>query len=132
MCLQAFGFLNFFLWAGNIWFAYIETGLHKSFQHYPSRTPSEKRGSFRQYSQTSFDQSGAGFGQKALQSRQFRLIKRRLQLTPNQSRTTDVLLDRRGVPHPEVLSYLLMRCEREYECGAEKEKKRETLLFSQS
>ncbi|KAI2663745.1 Synaptoporin [Labeo rohita] len=60
----AFGFLNFFLWAGNIWFAYKETGLHKSVQRYPSRTPSEKRGSFRQYSQTSFDQSGAGFGQR--------------------------------------------------------------------
>ncbi|XP_057194331.1 synaptoporin b isoform X5 [Triplophysa rosa] len=60
----AFGFLNFFLWAGNIWFAYKETGLHKSTQRYPSRTPSEKRGSFRQYSQTSFDQSGTGFGQR--------------------------------------------------------------------
>ncbi|NP_001004532.1 synaptoporin b isoform X1 [Danio rerio] len=60
----AFGFLNFLLWAGNIWFAYKETGLHKSFQRYPSRTPSEKRGSFRQFSQTSFDQSGAGFGQR--------------------------------------------------------------------
>uniref|UniRef100_A0A8C1TFF5 Synaptoporin n=2 Tax=Cyprinus carpio TaxID=7962 RepID=A0A8C1TFF5_CYPCA len=60
----AFGFLNFFLWAGNIWFAYKETGLHKSIKRYPSRTPSEKRGSFRQYSQTSFDQSGAGFGQR--------------------------------------------------------------------
>ncbi|XP_051563555.1 synaptoporin-like [Myxocyprinus asiaticus] len=60
----AFGFLNFFLWAGNIWFAYKETGLHKSTQRYPSRTPSEKRSSFRQYSQTSFDQSGTGFGQR--------------------------------------------------------------------
>lgn len=62
---QAFGFLNFFLWAGNIWFAYKETGLHKSGQRYPSRTPSEKRSdSFRQYSQSSFDQSGTGFGQR--------------------------------------------------------------------
>ncbi|MCI4375410.1 hypothetical protein PGIGA_G00109180 [Pangasianodon gigas] len=61
----AFGFLNFSLWAGNIWFAYKETGLHKSGQRYPSRTPSEKRsGSFRQYSQSSFDQSGTGFGQR--------------------------------------------------------------------
>ncbi|TRY54986.1 hypothetical protein DNTS_020740 [Danionella cerebrum] len=60
----AFGFMNFFLWAGNIWFAYKETGLHKSFQRYPSRTPSEKRGSFRQYSQTSFDQSATGLGQR--------------------------------------------------------------------
>ncbi|KAK3556752.1 hypothetical protein QTP70_016704 [Hemibagrus guttatus] len=61
----AFGFLNFSLWAGNIWFAYKETGLHKSGQRYPSRTPSEKRsGSFRQSSQSSFDQSGTGFGQR--------------------------------------------------------------------
>ncbi|XP_027003077.1 synaptoporin b [Tachysurus fulvidraco] len=61
----AFGFLNFSLWAGNIWFAYKETGLHKSGQRYPSRTPSEKRsGSFRQYSQSSFDQSGTGYGQR--------------------------------------------------------------------
>ncbi|MCJ8729557.1 hypothetical protein PDJAM_G00107930 [Pangasius djambal] len=61
----AFGFLNFSLWAGNIWFAYKETGLHKSGQRYPSRTPSEKRsGSFRQHSQSSFDQSGTGFGQR--------------------------------------------------------------------
>ncbi|XP_076869739.1 synaptoporin b [Brachyhypopomus gauderio] len=61
----AFGFLNFSLWAGNIWFAYKETGLHKSSQRYPSRTLSEKRSSsFRQYSQSSFDQSGTGFGQR--------------------------------------------------------------------
>ncbi|ROL50726.1 Synaptoporin [Anabarilius grahami] len=69
----AFGFLNFFLWAGNIWFAYKETGLHKSIQRYPSRTPSEKRGSFRQYSQTSFDQSGAGFGQRLYNQASFDL-----------------------------------------------------------
>ncbi|XP_026863679.2 synaptoporin [Electrophorus electricus] len=61
----AFGFLNFSLWAGNIWFAYKETGLHKSSQRYLSRMPSEKRStSFRQYSQSSFDQSGPGFGQR--------------------------------------------------------------------
>lgn len=73
VCLQAFGFLNFFLWAGNIWFAYKETGLHKSIQRYPSRTPSEKRGSFRQYSQTSLDQSGAGFGQRLYNQASFDL-----------------------------------------------------------
>ncbi|XP_030633668.1 synaptoporin b [Chanos chanos] len=63
----AFGFLNFSLWAGNIWFAYKETGLHKTGQRYPSRTPSEKRNrsfSQRQYSQSSFDQSGSSFGQQ--------------------------------------------------------------------
>ncbi|XP_067314594.1 synaptoporin b [Pseudorasbora parva] len=69
----AFGFLNFFLWAGNIWFAYKETGLHKSFQRYPSRTPSEKRGSFRQNSQASYDQSGAGFGQRLYNQASFDL-----------------------------------------------------------
>ncbi|XP_062853061.1 synaptoporin b [Trichomycterus rosablanca] len=67
-----FGFLNFFLWAGNIWFAYKETGLHKTGQRYPSRTPSEKRsGSFRQYSQSSFDQSG--FGQRLYSQASFDL-----------------------------------------------------------
>ncbi|XP_036426837.1 synaptoporin [Colossoma macropomum] len=70
----AFGFLNFSLWAGNIWFAYKETGLHKSGQRYPSRTPSEKRSSsFRQYSQSSFDQSGAGFGQRLYSQASFDL-----------------------------------------------------------
>ncbi|XP_056109758.1 synaptoporin b isoform X2 [Rhinichthys klamathensis goyatoka] len=69
----AFGFLNFFLWSGNIWFAYKETGLHKSTQRHLSRTPSEKRGSFRQYSQTSFDQSGAGFGQRLYNQASFDL-----------------------------------------------------------
>ncbi|XP_028823075.1 synaptoporin b [Denticeps clupeoides] len=58
-----FGFLNFILWGGNIWFAYKETGLHKRTQRYPTRILSEKQRSFsqRQYSQCSFDQS---FGQQ--------------------------------------------------------------------
>uniref|UniRef100_A0A8C9VU61 Synaptoporin n=1 Tax=Scleropages formosus TaxID=113540 RepID=A0A8C9VU61_SCLFO len=31
-----FGFLNFVLWAGNIWFVFKETGWHKSAQRYPA------------------------------------------------------------------------------------------------
>ncbi|XP_041944141.1 synaptoporin [Alosa sapidissima] len=61
-----FGFLNITLWAGNIWFAYKETGLHKTRQR-PTRTLSEKQSSFsqRQYSQgSSFDQSGPSLGQQ--------------------------------------------------------------------
>ncbi|XP_063072550.1 synaptoporin b [Engraulis encrasicolus] len=61
-----FGFLNVSLWAGNVWFAYKETGLHKTSQR-ANRTLSEKQSSFsqRQYSQqSSFDQSGATLGQQ--------------------------------------------------------------------
>ncbi|KAI1890941.1 hypothetical protein AGOR_G00158770 [Albula goreensis] len=53
-----FGFLNFVLWAGNIWFVFKETGWHKSGQRFAS---SEKQaGAFNQqpYNQGSFDQSG--------------------------------------------------------------------------
>uniref|UniRef100_A0AAY4C460 MARVEL domain-containing protein n=1 Tax=Denticeps clupeoides TaxID=299321 RepID=A0AAY4C460_9TELE len=65
--LLVFGFLNFILWGGNIWFAYKETGLHKRTQRYPTRILSEKQRSFsqRQYSQCSFDQS---FGQQDVSS----------------------------------------------------------------
>ncbi|XP_012678066.1 synaptoporin b [Clupea harengus] len=60
-----FGFLNVMLWAGNIWFAYKETGLHKTSQR-STRTLSEKQSSFsqRQCSQSSFDHSGASYGQQ--------------------------------------------------------------------
>uniref|UniRef100_A0A8C5PUQ9 Synaptoporin n=1 Tax=Leptobrachium leishanense TaxID=445787 RepID=A0A8C5PUQ9_9ANUR len=33
-----FGFLNFILWAGNIWFVFKETGWHASGQRYPPET----------------------------------------------------------------------------------------------
>ncbi|XP_053325330.1 synaptoporin isoform X2 [Spea bombifrons] len=33
-----FGFLNFILWAGNIWFVFKETGWHASGQRYPAET----------------------------------------------------------------------------------------------
>ncbi|XP_053545364.1 synaptoporin [Bombina bombina] len=33
-----FGFLNFILWAGNIWFVFKETGWHASGQRYPTET----------------------------------------------------------------------------------------------
>ncbi|XP_018615758.1 synaptoporin-like [Scleropages formosus] len=60
-----FGFMNFVLWAGNIWFAYKETGWHQSSPRYSMRTSSEKRAaSFRQRpfeSQASLDHTGGSF-----------------------------------------------------------------------
>ncbi|XP_035243027.1 synaptoporin isoform X1 [Anguilla rostrata] len=55
-----FGFLNFVLWAGNIWFVFKETGWHKSGQRCPSGTSEKQAGGFNQqpYNQGSFDQSG--------------------------------------------------------------------------
>ncbi|KAG7478027.1 hypothetical protein MATL_G00076090 [Megalops atlanticus] len=53
-----FGFLNFVLWAGNIWFVFKETGWHKSGQRYPSSTSEKQAGGFNQqpYNQGSFEQ----------------------------------------------------------------------------
>ncbi|KAJ8265628.1 hypothetical protein COCON_G00147270 [Conger conger] len=66
-----FGFFNFILWAGNIWFARKETGWqHSGYHRYPARSASEKqssRFSRQPYSQSSFeehpsfDQSTGGF-----------------------------------------------------------------------
>ncbi|KAJ8259773.1 hypothetical protein GJAV_G00173250 [Gymnothorax javanicus] len=55
-----FGFLNFVLWAGNIWFVFKETGWHKSGLRHPSGTSEKQPGGFNQqpYNQGSFDQSG--------------------------------------------------------------------------
>uniref|UniRef100_A0A4W5M553 Synaptoporin b n=1 Tax=Hucho hucho TaxID=62062 RepID=A0A4W5M553_9TELE len=67
----AFGFVNFILWAGNIWFVFKETGWYKTGQRYPMRSASERRAngmrdSFYQhpYRQASFDQSRESFGQQ--------------------------------------------------------------------
>ncbi|CDQ63885.1 unnamed protein product [Oncorhynchus mykiss] len=62
----AFGFVNFILWAGNIWFVFKETGWYKTGQRYPMRSASERRAngmSQRLCSQNSFDQSGDSFYQ---------------------------------------------------------------------
>ncbi|KAJ8409297.1 hypothetical protein AAFF_G00234950 [Aldrovandia affinis] len=60
-----FGFLNFVLWAGNIWFVFKETGWHKSGQRYPSGASEKQAGGFNQqpYNQGSFGQSGGLSGQ---------------------------------------------------------------------
>ncbi|KAJ8369739.1 hypothetical protein SKAU_G00097670 [Synaphobranchus kaupii] len=53
-----FGFFNFILWAGNIWFARKETGWHHSGHHrYPLRSASEKQSSRQPYSQSSFEEN---------------------------------------------------------------------------
>ncbi|KAM8931198.1 synaptoporin isoform 1-T1 [Pelodytes ibericus] len=63
-----FGFLNFILWAGNIWFVFKETGWHASGQRYPPETmekqPSGCNQSLNQggYNQESYGQA-PGFNQ---------------------------------------------------------------------
>lgn len=61
MVFQAFGFLNFVLWAGNIWFVFKETGWHKSAAKLAGQPPEKQAGTFgqQQYSPGSFDQSGS-------------------------------------------------------------------------
>uniref|UniRef100_A0A4W5QTV6 Synaptoporin b n=1 Tax=Hucho hucho TaxID=62062 RepID=A0A4W5QTV6_9TELE len=64
--LVVFGFVNFILWTGNIWFVFKETGWYKTGQRYPMRSASGRRAngmSQRLYSQSSFDQSGDSFYQ---------------------------------------------------------------------
>ncbi|KAM6981166.1 synaptoporin isoform 2-T2 [Aplochiton taeniatus] len=59
-----FGFLNFVLWAGNIWFVFKETGWHKGgTARYPGGgAPEKQTGTFNQpNNQGSFDQSGPGY-----------------------------------------------------------------------
>ncbi|TSV54882.1 Synaptoporin [Bagarius yarrelli] len=60
-----FGYLNFVLWAGNIWFVFKETGWHKGgAARYPTPAPEKHTTAFNQqnYNQGTFDQSGSGFG----------------------------------------------------------------------
>ncbi|KAF0035219.1 hypothetical protein F2P81_012977 [Scophthalmus maximus] len=56
----AFGFLNFVLWAGNIWFVFKETGWHKG-ARLAGGASEKQAGTFNQqpYNQGSFDQSGS-------------------------------------------------------------------------
>ncbi|XP_075870497.1 synaptoporin [Nelusetta ayraudi] len=56
-----FGFLNFVLWAGNIWFVFKETGWHKGASKFAGGANEKQAGTFSQqpYNQGSFDQSGS-------------------------------------------------------------------------
>ncbi|XP_077385557.1 synaptoporin isoform X1 [Festucalex cinctus] len=56
-----FGFLNFVLWAGNIWFVFKETGWHKGAARFVGGASEKQTGTFTQqpYNQGSFDQSGS-------------------------------------------------------------------------
>lgn len=58
---QVFGFLNFVLWAGNIWFVFKETGWHKGASKFTGGASEKQAGTFSQqtYNQGSFDQSGS-------------------------------------------------------------------------
>lgn len=59
--LQVFGFLNFVLWAGNIWFVFKETSWHKGTSKLATGASEKQAGTFNQqpYNQGSFDQSGS-------------------------------------------------------------------------
>ncbi|TRY59097.1 hypothetical protein DNTS_028633 [Danionella cerebrum] len=57
-----FGYLNFVLWAGNIWFVFKETGWHKGgAARYPASSSEKQPPAQQVYNQASFDQSGAAF-----------------------------------------------------------------------
>ncbi|XP_069499819.1 synaptoporin isoform X2 [Ambystoma mexicanum] len=63
-----FGFLNFILWAGNIWFVFKETGWHSSGQRYPQENMEKQPSGYNQpfnqsgYSQDSYAPTG-GYNQ---------------------------------------------------------------------
>ncbi|KAM6300854.1 LOW QUALITY PROTEIN: synaptoporin [Aegotheles albertisi] len=59
-----FGFLNFILWAGNIWFVFKETGWHSSVQRHPPDTMEKQASSYNQggYNQDSYGPTG-GYNQ---------------------------------------------------------------------
>nr|XP_036875251.1 synaptoporin isoform X3 [Manis javanica] len=63
--LIVFGFLNFILWAGNIWFVFKETGWHSSGQRYLSDSMEKHSSSYNQggYNQDSYG-SGGGYSQQ--------------------------------------------------------------------
>ncbi|XP_030062379.1 synaptoporin [Microcaecilia unicolor] len=72
-----FGFLNFILWAGNIWFVFKETGWHSSGQRYPTESMEKQSSSYNQtysqqgnYNQDTYGPAGGynqqgGLGQQA-------------------------------------------------------------------
>ncbi|MBN3294020.1 SYNPR protein, partial [Polypterus senegalus] len=57
-----FGFLNFILWAGNIWFVFKETGWHSTSPRYPSSTSEKQPSSYNQqsYNQGGYEQESLG------------------------------------------------------------------------
>uniref|UniRef100_A0A3B3TMP9 Synaptoporin n=2 Tax=Poecilia TaxID=8080 RepID=A0A3B3TMP9_9TELE len=59
--LIVFGFLNFVLWAGNIWFVFKETSWHKGGSRLAGSAPDKQAGTFDQqpYNQGGFNQSGS-------------------------------------------------------------------------
>uniref|UniRef100_A0A8C0VJR9 Synaptoporin n=1 Tax=Cyanistes caeruleus TaxID=156563 RepID=A0A8C0VJR9_CYACU len=59
-----FGYLNFILWAGNIWFVFKETGWHSSGQRHPADTMEKQPGGYNQggYNQDSYGPAG-GYNQ---------------------------------------------------------------------
>ncbi|XP_010281134.1 PREDICTED: synaptoporin-like [Phaethon lepturus] len=59
-----FGFLNFILWAGNIWFVFKETGWHSSGQRHAPDTMEKQTSSYNQggYNQDSYGPAG-GYNQ---------------------------------------------------------------------
>ncbi|KAF7459553.1 Hypothetical predicted protein [Marmota monax] len=61
-----FGFLNFILWAGNIWFVFKETCWHSSGQRYLSDPMEKHSSSYNQggYNQESYG-SSSGYNQQA-------------------------------------------------------------------
>lgn len=61
---QVFGYLNFILWAGNIWFVFKETGWHSSGQRHPADTMEKQPGGYNQggYNQDSYGPAG-GYNQ---------------------------------------------------------------------
>ncbi|KAI5607062.1 synaptoporin isoform X1, partial [Silurus asotus] len=69
-----FGYLNFILWAGNIWFVFKETGWHKGgAARYPTPAPEKHAAAFNQqpynqpnYNQCTFGQTGASFGENGV------------------------------------------------------------------
>ncbi|XP_058487934.1 synaptoporin-like [Solea solea] len=56
-----FGFLNFVLWAGNIWFVFKETGWHKGASRLAGVTTEKQGGTFNEqpYNQRGFEQAGS-------------------------------------------------------------------------
>uniref|UniRef100_A0A8D0DVC5 Synaptoporin n=1 Tax=Salvator merianae TaxID=96440 RepID=A0A8D0DVC5_SALMN len=71
--LIVFGFLNFILWAGNIWFVFKETGWHSTGTRYPPDPMEKQSSSYNQggYNQDSYgpgggyNQQGGSFGQQS-------------------------------------------------------------------
>ncbi|KAJ7999863.1 hypothetical protein DPEC_G00198810 [Dallia pectoralis] len=107
-----FGFINFILWAGNIWFVFKETGWYKTGQRYPKRSASGRRAngmSQRLCSQSSIDQPGESFYQHPYRQTSFDQSlestgqQRHSQVSFNQSLGT-FLLPQTSLERPIIVS----------------------------